>query len=55
MATEIGMIKTLIGTAVATAADGSQRTLQAGDRVYQDESSQQVPVALLKLNSLIAQ
>ena len=37
MATEIGIIKTLIGTAVATAADGSQRTLQAGDRVYQDE------------------
>lgn len=37
MATEIGMIKTLIGTAVATAADGSQRTLQAGDRVFQDE------------------
>jgi len=37
VATEIGIIKTLIGTAVATAADGSQRTLQAGDRVYQDE------------------
>ena len=37
MATEIGIIKTLIGTAVATAADGSQRTLQAGDRVFQDE------------------
>ena len=37
MATEIGIIKTLIGTAVATAADGSQRNLQAGDRVYQDE------------------
>jgi T1SS-143 domain-containing protein len=37
VATEIGMIKTLIGTAVATAADGSQRTLHAGDRVFQDE------------------
>jgi T1SS-143 domain-containing protein len=37
VATEIGIIKTLIGTAVATAADGSQRNLQAGDRVYQDE------------------
>ena len=37
MANEIGIIKTLIGTAVATAADGSQRTLQAGDRVFQDE------------------
>jgi len=37
MATEIGIIKTLIGTAVATAADGSQRNLQAGDRVFQDE------------------
>ncbi len=37
MATEMGIIKTLIGTATATAIDGSQRTLQAGDRVYQDE------------------
>lgn len=37
MATEIGIIKTLVGTAVATALDGSQRNLQAGDRVYQDE------------------
>jgi len=37
VAIEIGIIKTLIGTAVATATDGSQRTLQAGDRVYQDE------------------
>jgi len=37
VATEIGIIKTLIGTAVATAADGSQRNLQAGDRVFQDE------------------
>jgi T1SS-143 domain-containing protein len=37
MATEIGVIKTLVGTAVATAADGSQRTLQAGDRVFQNE------------------
>jgi len=37
VATEIGIIKTLIGSAVATATDGSQRTLQAGDRVYQDE------------------
>jgi hypothetical protein len=37
VATEIGMIKTLIGGAVATASDGSQRTLQVGDRVFQDE------------------
>jgi surface adhesion protein len=37
MATEIGIVKTLIGTAIATAADGSQRTLQVGDRVFQDE------------------
>jgi hypothetical protein len=35
MATDIGTIKTLIGT--ATASDGSQRTLQAGDRIFQDE------------------
>lgn len=33
----MGIIKTLIGTATATAIDGSQRTLQAGDRVFQDE------------------
>lgn len=33
----MGMIKTLIGTASATGVDGSQRSLQAGDRVYQDE------------------
>lgn len=37
MATEIGIVKTLIGSAVATAADGSQRNLQAGDRIYADE------------------
>jgi len=37
VATEIGIIKTLIGTAVAVVADGSQRILQAGDRVYQNE------------------
>ncbi len=37
MASEMGIIKTLIGTAVAIAADGSQRALQAGDRVYQNE------------------
>ena len=37
MATEIGIIKTLIGTAVATGTNGAQRTLQAGDRIFQDE------------------
>jgi len=37
VATEIGMIKTLIGEAVVTASDGSQRTLQAGARVFQNE------------------
>ncbi|OUR89496.1 hypothetical protein A9Q92_01050 [Methylophaga sp. 42_8_T64] len=37
MATVIGIIKTLIGTAVATGTNGSQRTLQAGDRIFQDE------------------
>jgi hypothetical protein len=37
MATEIGIVKALIGTAVITAADGSQRNLVVGDRVYADE------------------
>jgi hypothetical protein len=37
MATDIGIIKTLIGTATATAPDGLQRTLKVGDRVSQDE------------------
>ncbi|NOQ77173.1 MAG: retention module-containing protein, partial [Methylococcaceae bacterium] len=37
MDTEVGIIATLIGTAIATAADGSQRILQVGDKVYQDE------------------
>ena len=37
MATEIGFIRALIGTATATAVDGSQRSLVVGDRVYADE------------------
>ncbi|MBL1320592.1 MAG: retention module-containing protein [Methylophaga sp.] len=37
MATEIGIVKALIGSAVITAADGSQRNLVVGDRVYADE------------------
>ena len=37
MATEIGIVKALIGTAVITAVDGSQRNLLVGDRVYADE------------------
>jgi VCBS repeat-containing protein len=37
MATEIGIVKALIGTAVVTAVDGSQRNLVVGDRVYADE------------------
>jgi len=37
MATEIGEIKTVIGNVVATAADGSQRNLQVGDKLFADE------------------
>ncbi|MDC9726094.1 MAG: retention module-containing protein [Gammaproteobacteria bacterium] len=37
MAVEIGIIKTLIGTTVAIATDGTQRNLQVGDRVFADE------------------
>ncbi|MCX4187661.1 retention module-containing protein, partial [Methylophaga sp. OBS4] len=37
MATQIGVVKALIGEVTATAADGSIRTLQVGDRVYADE------------------
>jgi len=37
MATEIGFIKGLIGSAIATAADGSQRTLQIGDKLFANE------------------
>lgn len=38
MATEIGIIKTVIGTVIAQATDGSQRTLQARDVVFQNET-----------------
>ena len=34
MATEIGSIKTLIGTAIATSLDGTPRNLQVGDKVF---------------------
>jgi hypothetical protein len=34
---EIGIIKTLIGAAVATAADGSHRSLQMGDGICHGE------------------
>ena len=37
MATQIGIVKTLTGEVTATAADGSIRTLQVGDRVYANE------------------
>jgi len=37
MATGIGTVKALIGTAIATAVDGSQRNLLVGDSVYADE------------------
>lgn len=37
MATEIGIIKGLMGTVTATAADGSQRILQVGDKLFANE------------------
>ncbi len=37
MATEIGIIKELIGTATATSAEGTQRNLQVGDRIFADD------------------
>ncbi|MDO7711271.1 MAG: retention module-containing protein, partial [Pseudomonadota bacterium] len=37
MASQIGIVKALIGTATATSADGSIRNLQVGDSVYADE------------------
>ncbi len=37
MATQIGIVKALIGTVTATSADGSTRNLQVGDSVYADE------------------
>ncbi|MBE0439352.1 MAG: retention module-containing protein [Gammaproteobacteria bacterium] len=37
MATQIGIVKALIGTATATAADGTIRNLQIGDQVFADE------------------
>lgn len=37
MATEAGIISALIGTATATAVDGTVRNLQVGDRVYPNE------------------
>lgn len=37
MTTEIGIVTTLIGTAVATAADGTQRHLQVGDPIFPNE------------------
>jgi len=37
MATEIGIVKALIGTATATAADGTVRNLQIGDQIFADE------------------
>lgn len=37
MATQIGIIKAIIGTATATSTDGSIRNLQAGDAVFQND------------------
>ena len=37
MAADIGFIAAVIGTATATAEDGTVRVLQAGDRIYADE------------------
>lgn len=53
MATEIGIIKGLMGTVTATAADGSQRTLQVGDKLFANEIVRQALQARLKLNLLM--
>mgnify|MGYP003385673035 CR=1 FL=1 len=37
MATQIGIVKALFGTATATAADGTIRNLKIGDQVFADE------------------
>lgn len=37
MATQIGVVKALIGNVTATATDGSTRSLQVGDNVYANE------------------
>ena len=37
MATEIGIVKIVIGNVVATAADGATRTLLVGDKLFADE------------------
>jgi Ca2+-binding RTX toxin-like protein len=37
VAEQTGIIKTLIGTAIAIGTDGSERALHVGDHVYQDE------------------
>ena len=37
MAIEIGIIKELIGTATAISAEGTQRNLQVGDRIFADD------------------
>ncbi len=37
MATQIGIVTTLIGTATSTGADGSIRNLQVGNQVFSDD------------------
>ncbi len=37
MATQIGIVSTLIGTATSTGADGSTRNLQVGNQVFSDD------------------
>jgi hypothetical protein len=37
MATQIGIVTTLIGTATSTAADGSIHNLHTGDQVFSDD------------------
>jgi Calx-beta domain-containing protein len=37
MATQVGVVSIIIGTATATAVDGTIRNLQLGDKVYADE------------------
>ena len=49
MATQIGTVSILIGTATATAADGTVRNLQLGDKIYADELISTGPGAAVEI------
>ncbi len=49
MATQIGTVSILIGTATATSADGTVRTLHIGDIIYADDLISTGPSAALEI------